>query len=74
MTIPRPPAEQSVITWCPPCGGDKGFAYPLDYCRITGALIEGWEDCTCCNGTGEVEEPVRPVEEDDLDDWIGPAA
>lgn len=43
-------------TWCRVCGGDGGFAYPVDLCRSTGALIEGWDRCSACVGTGGMSE------------------
>jgi hypothetical protein len=53
---------------CPCCGGDSGHAYPIDICRVTGALIEGWDDCRYCGATGSVEEDVVLIDFEDLDD------
>lgn len=63
------------ISVCPACGGDRGFAYPVDVCRVTGALIEGWDPCRFCDARGDIEElPVfrtlQDLEEEDADGAI----
>lgn len=39
-------------TWCRVCGGDGGFAYPVGVDYRDGSLIEGWDECRACEGTG----------------------
>lgn len=53
---------------CPACGGDRGWAYPVDIDRRDGSLIERWEDCRYCDENGEVEVELEPIELDDLDE------
>lgn len=59
---------------CPDCGGDRGFSFPVDFDRQTGALIEDWQACRYCGATGGVEIELMPVELDDLAEFVGEVA
>jgi hypothetical protein len=52
---------------CPECGGDGGWAVPIDVDRRDGSLIERWDRCYAREATGEVEIEVEPIEMEDLE-------
>jgi hypothetical protein len=74
MTIAAPHTPnfsgETTITWCPSCDGEGGWNVLTHY-NHHGEECGYWEDCSHCDGTGESEEPIWLIEEDDLDDWIG---
>lgn len=53
---------------CVACGGDRGFDVPHDINRCDGSLITTWVDCIACDGLGEYEAELMPIDLADLDD------
>ena len=51
------------IIVCRNCGGDGGWDEP-SY-RFGGDFWD-WYECGACNGEGDVEVEVEPIDEDDL--------
>jgi hypothetical protein len=63
--------SRPIITHCRVCGGDGGFAVPVDINRFHGGLIERWERCYACDD-GEIEIETFPVTlEDHIDNPEG---
>lgn len=58
-----------MLVECPACLGEKGWesrAYGFD--RQIGYPLTYWIECETCNGKGEIEEEVRLIDQDDLDE------
>ena len=63
------PWSRPVLQCCGECGGDGGWSVPIDIDRRHGGLIERWDRCRACEGTGEVaSEPSSPIDISDLDE------
>lgn len=56
---------------CGTCGGDRGFDVPHDIDRYDGSLITQWVECTACDGLGEYEAELMPIDCDELDEVCG---
>jgi hypothetical protein len=65
--------REHMIIPCPECGGDRGWAVPVDIDRRDGSLIERWQQCEVCEATGELEIEPEPIELEDLDSMAGSA-
>lgn len=63
--LPNVPYCVAIIECCQECGGDGGHAVPVDINRFHGGLIERWDRCCACDGTGEIELETVPVTLDD---------
>lgn len=62
----RPPWPEYMPAVCPACEGDRGWEsqpYGVDY--RDGSVLTDWIVCQECEGSGESEEAVEPVECDD---------
>lgn len=54
------------IVPCEACNGDRGFeSAPYGVNHWDGAPLTHWIRCTACDGRGEFEVELQPVEMDD---------
>lgn len=65
--LPPHPGEGARPEPCPECGGDGGFSYPISMCHIDGSIKEGWDECRCCGGSGEIDIELTPITLEDLE-------
>jgi hypothetical protein len=55
------------IIVCDECGGDGGWVYPVSFDPFTGRIGEQRQECFACEGTGQNEIEVEPIELEDLE-------
>ncbi len=51
---------------CEECGGDGGFTYPVSHDPFSNTIREAWDECRACDGTGQMEIEVEPIELEDI--------
>jgi hypothetical protein len=63
-----PAPATTIFIECPACGGDCEFEHLTGYDPRDGNPTGWLERCSYCDGKGEVEEEIRLIEQDDLDE------
>lgn len=61
-------------TWCRDCGGDGGFEEVVGIDPFRSEPITRWFLCSSCQGTGEQEIELQPIDMDDLSAMGGESA
>ena len=64
-------APDTRIIPCQRCGGDGGHEIWTGYDPRNGDAIGHWQKCSLCDGTGDNEIELEPIEEEDLDEMGG---